>query len=161
LPSRRDIDPVEMGPELLPHLVLTDLFDRGTRVRFRLVGTIVVKRLGFDPTGRYLEGEMKGGWWDLVGALHRLAYCERAPLYAESEFHWGTGRRLQARHLLLPLTQDGSDPAIALGGMVFAADEAFPPTIRVLGKEAAHTETTRQVLKPAARDDDAVGREVA
>jgi hypothetical protein len=163
LPSRRDIDPLEMGADLLPHLVLTDLFDRGTRVRFRLVGTNVVKRLGFDPTGRYLEGEMKGGWWDLAAALHRLAYCERAPLYAESEFQWGTGRRLQARHLLLPLTQDGPDPAIALGGMVFAAAEAFPPTIRALGESAVHTETRREVLKPSApaRDDDAIGREVA
>ena len=152
-----------MGPDLLPHLFLTDLFDRGTRVRFRLVGTVVVKRLGFDPTGRYLDGEMKGGWWDLVGALHRLAYCERAPLYAESEFLWGTGRRLQARHLLLPLTQDESDPAIALGGVVFAAAEAFPPTIRALGEGAIHTETTRQVLKPPgpARDEDTIGREVA
>jgi hypothetical protein len=162
LPSRRDIDPLEMGPDLLPHLLLTDLFDRGTRVRFRLVGTTIVKRLGFDPTGRYIEGEMKGGWWELVGALHRLAYCERAPLYGESEFSWGAGRRLEARHLLLPLTQDGPDPAIALGAFVFASNEVFPPTIRALGDSAAHSELTRQVLKPGVREADrAAGREVA
>jgi len=162
LPSRRDIDPLEMGPDLLPHLVLTDLFDRGTRVRFRLVGTTVVKRLGFDPTGRYLDAETKGGWWDVVGALHRLAYCERAPLYGESEFVWGAGRRLESRHLLLPLTQDGPDPAIALGAFVFASNEVFPPTLRALCESAAHCEVTRQVLKATpGREDHVAGREVA
>jgi hypothetical protein len=47
--------------------------------------------------------------------------------------------------------------------MVFAAAEAFPPTIRALGESAVHTETRREVLKPSApaRDDDAIGREVA
>jgi hypothetical protein len=163
LPARRDIDPLEMGPDLLPHLVLADLFDRGTRVRLRLVGTTIAKRLGFDPTGRYLDAEMQGGWWELVRGLHRLAYCERAPIYAESEFSWGSGRRLEARHLLLPLTQDGPDPAIALGAFVFASNEVFPPPIRALGDSALHTELTRQVLKPGpARDADSnTGREVA
>ena len=163
LPSRRDIDPLEMGPDLLPHLLLTDLFDRGTRVRFRLVGTTLVKRLGFDPTGRYLDGEMKGGWWDLVAAFHRLADAERAPLYGESEFLWDSGRRLEARHLLLPLSQDGPDPAIALGAIVFASNEVFPPPLRALRDVATHGELTRQVLKSLPEPDTgrAGGREVA
>src|SRR5579884_2075511 len=75
MPARRDIDPLEIGPELLPHLVLADLFDRGTRVRFRLVGTQIVKRLGFDPTGRYLAGEMTGAWFDYLALLYRIVYC--------------------------------------------------------------------------------------
>jgi hypothetical protein len=163
LPSRRDIDPLEMGPDLLPHLLLVDLLDRGTRVRFRLVGTSVVKRIGFDPTGRYLDGEMSGGWWELLAALHRLVYCERAPVYAESEFAWGSGRLLRAQHLLLPLVQGGSDPAIALGGIAFASDEIFPPTIRALGPGAAHEEHGRQVLKhlPALEPSRARGRGAA
>jgi hypothetical protein len=163
LPSRRDIDPLEMSPELLPHLLLTDLFDRGTRVRFRLVGTTLVKRFGFDPTGRYLDGDLKGGWWDLVAVLHRLAYAERAPLYGESEFRWDGGRRIEARLLLLPLTQDGPDPAIALGAIVLASTETFPPTIRALGDTAVHSELARQVLTvpPEAEIDHISGREVA
>jgi hypothetical protein len=149
LPARRDIDPLDMGSALLPHLLLVDLFDRGTRVRFRLVGTQVVKRLGFDPTGRYLEGEMTGGWYELLAALHRLVYAERAPVFAESEFLWGGGRRLRAQHLLLPLTQDGPDPAIALAAVVFASAEPFPPSIRALRDNATHSEIARQVLRPA------------
>ena len=163
LPARRDIDPLEMGPDLLPHLLLTDLLDRGTRVRFRLVGTTLVKRLGFDPTGRYLEGEMKGGWWDTVAALHRLAYAERAPFYGESELTWDGGRRIEARMLLLPLSQDGPDPAIALGAVVFASTEVFLPTLRALAGTATHGEVLREVLQPAPAPGRAraAGREVA
>jgi len=162
LPSRRDIDPLEMGPELLPHLVLADLFDRGTRVRFRLVGTNVVKRMGFDPTGRYLGGEMATGWFDYLALLCRLVYCERAPIEAESEFAWESGRRLGIQHLLLPLTQDGPDPAIALAGFVFQSREPFPPTLRALGAGAAHRELRRRVLKTLpAGSPEAAGREVA
>lgn len=164
LPARRDIDPLEMGPELLPHLVLTDLFDRGTRVRFRLVGTNVVKRLGFDPTGRYLDGELSGGFRDCTAALHRLVYAERAPIEAQSEFTWEPARRFAVQHLLLPLVQDGPDPAIALGALVFSGGEPFAPTVRALLPHATHTELRRQVLKPAPTaltPGMAPGREVA
>ncbi|MGH6995294.1 MAG: PAS domain-containing protein, partial [Stellaceae bacterium] len=36
MPERKEIDPLEMGARLLPHLLLCDLFDRGNRVRFRV-----------------------------------------------------------------------------------------------------------------------------
>ena len=150
LPSRRDIDPVEIGPELLPNLMLADLLDRGTHVRFRLVGTAVVKRLGSDPTGRYLDGEMRGAWFDQLGSLYRLVYAERAPVFAESEIQWGASRRLRALQLLLPLTQDGPDPAIALSCLAFASDEVFPPSLRALAEGGAHEELCRHVLKDLA-----------
>ena len=143
MPERRDIDPLEMGSYLLPHLVLCDLFDRGTRVRFRLVGTVVVKRLGADPTGKYLDAAVSGAYLEVAAALHRLVYCQRAPIYSESLFTWGTGRRLEARHLLLPLTQGGPEPAIALGGFAFHAAEPFPPTLRALAAKGAHEELRR------------------
>jgi hypothetical protein len=162
LPSRRDIDPLEMGPGLLPHLLLCDLLDRGARVRFRLVGTVVVKRLGFDPTGKFLADVMTGGYGDLVAALHRLVYCERMPVHSESVFTWGPDRRLEVQHLLLPLSHGGSDPAIALAGMVFHAAEPFPPTIRTLSA-TGHRETRHAVLKTLAAHawDDDSGRNVA
>jgi len=147
LPARRDIDPLEIGPDLLPGLVMTDLLERGTRVRFRLVGTAVVKRMGSDPTGRYLERELRGGWFDAFGSLCRLVYAERAPVYAECEMHWGSGRTMRLASLLLPLTQDGPDPAIALAGLAFASREPFPPSLRALAESGAHQELRRHVLK--------------
>jgi hypothetical protein len=153
LPARRDIDPLEMGSGLLPHLVLCDLFERGTRVRFRLVGTEVVKRLGVDPTGKFLDDAATGDYRDVLAALHRLVYCERAPVFAESRFSWGAGRRLEAQHLLLPLTQGGADPAIALAGFVFRASEPFAPTIRALAGKAEHEELRRLIAKPIETHD--------
>jgi hypothetical protein len=152
LPARRDIDPLEIGTALLPHLVLADLLDRGTRVRFRLVGTAVVKRLGFDPTGRYLAAEARGPWFDEFAALHRLVYAERMPIYAESRLIWGEGRRLGTQQIVLPLTQDGPDPAIALSALTFASDEAFPPSLRALADVADFEELRRQAVKPVTAD---------
>jgi hypothetical protein len=162
LPARRDIDPLEMGPALLPHLLLGDLLDRGTRVRFRLVGTVVVKRFGFDPTGKYL-GEQKSAWFEMIGALNRLAYAERAPVYAESRLAWSNTRRIDIQQLVLPLTQDGPDPAIALMGVAFHAAEPFPPTLRALGETAQHRELLRAVLKQLPTEDwrSDIGRNVA
>jgi hypothetical protein len=163
LPARRDIDPLEMGPHLLPHLLLCDLFDRGTRARFRLVGTEVVRRLGFDPTGKYLEPGARGSYFELLASLHRLVYCERAPLYSASAFTWESGRQLKVQHLLLPLSHDGPDPAIALVGMGIDSGEVFPPTIRALDGSAAHAETRRFVVTPTALSDwqPRAGRKIA
>lgn len=161
MPARDDIDPLEMGPKLLPHLVLCDLFDHGARVRFRLVGTTVVKRLGFDPTGQYLADQMRGGYIDLLLALHRLVYCERTPLYSESVFRWSAKRRLELRHLLLPLTNGGAEPAIALLGLACSSDEVFPPQLRALNASAVFEEGRRAVLRSPALWDEVAGRKIA
>jgi hypothetical protein len=150
LPARQAIDPVEMGPRLLPHLLLCDLFDRGAGIRFRLVGTNVVARFGFDPTGQHLE-EMPEGYFARLAALHHVSFCERAAVYAESSFRWGVNRRLRARHLLLPLTNGGIEPTMSLMGIVFQSDEVFPPQIRTLNAIAVHDEYQCTVL--AAPDD--------
>src|ERR1051325_6866611 len=43
MPSRRDIDPVEIEPRLLPNLQITELVDGGARFRYRLAGTAIVE----------------------------------------------------------------------------------------------------------------------
>ena len=146
LPARHDIDPVEMGPRLLPHLLLCDLFDRGARVRFRLVGTHVVTRFGFDPTGQHLEEMPDGGYFAHLAALYHLSCRERAPVSSESRFRWGVNRRLSVRHLILPLATGGSEPTMALAGVVFQSDEVFPPQIRTLNTFAVHDDCRCTVL---------------
>ncbi|HWE74211.1 MAG TPA: PAS domain-containing protein, partial [Stellaceae bacterium] len=82
MPARRDIDPIEMGPRLLPHLMLCEFADKGTRIRFRLVGTLLVKRLGFDPTGKWLADLPKSDYLDFLARMVRLSYAEQAPIFA-------------------------------------------------------------------------------
>ena len=62
--------------------------------------------------------------------------------------------------LLLPLSHDGPDPAIALVGLVFRSAEPFPPALRALGDIATHRETRRFVLKSLAAPERALSERV-
>lgn len=50
LPNRSALDPVDIKP-LLPNMMVFDL-SRPEEVRFRLAGTEIAERYGFDPTGK-------------------------------------------------------------------------------------------------------------
>jgi hypothetical protein len=150
MPSRRDIDPIEMGPKLLPHLMLCEVADRGQRIRFRLVGTLLVKRLGYDPTGKWLADLPKSDYLDFLARIVRQSYAEAAPIFADSTFRWGAKGRLDAHHLLLPLTTGGSEVGIVLVGTAYVSEEVFPPQIRALDTLAHHSIGKREILVPAA-----------
>lgn len=146
MPARRDIDPIEMGPKLLPHLMLCELAERGNRIRFRLVGTFLVKRLGFDPTARWLADLPQSDYLEFLARMLRQTHSEAAPLYAGSNFRWGANGRLEAHHLLLPLTTGGSEPNMVLVGTAYASDELYPPQIRALDTLAHHSAGKREIL---------------
>jgi hypothetical protein len=150
MPARRDIDPIEMGPKLLPHLMLCELSDHAARIRFRLVGTFLVKRLGYDPTGHWLSEMPKSDYLDFLAKALRQTYVEAAPLYASSSFRWGAKSRLDAHHVLLPLTAgNGDEPTIALVGTNYVSEEVFPPQIRALDSMAQHHAGKREILETA------------
>jgi hypothetical protein len=146
MPARRDIDPIEIGPRLLPHLMLCELVERGSRIRFRLVGTLLVKRLGYDPTGKWLADLPKSDYLDFLARMVRLSYAEAAPIFADSTFRWGVKGKLDAHHLLLPLTTSGGDAGIVMVGTAFMSEEVFPPQIRQLDALAHHSIGKREIL---------------
>lgn len=147
MPARRDIDPIEMGPKLLPHLMLCELSDHADRIRFRLVGTFLVKRLGYDPTGHWLSELPKSDYLDSLAKALRQTYAEASPLYAASSFRWGAKSRLDAHHVFLPLTSgSGTEPAIVLVGTTYVSEEVFPPQIRTLDTMAQHHVGKREIL---------------
>ncbi|HYL32672.1 MAG TPA: PAS domain-containing protein [Stellaceae bacterium] len=163
MPERKDIDPLEMGARLLPHLLLCDLLERGNRIRFRVVGTNIVRRWGFEPTAKYLD-EGLGPYFATLGELHHACFAERAPIYSVSAFRWGVNRELEAHHLLLPLSKGGFEPAIALAGIAFRSDEVFPPQIRNLNGVARFEERYRTIVdmsEQPARRVGIAGRNVA
>ena len=126
MPDRRDIDPLELGPKLLPHVGLMDIVDGGARVRYRLLGTAIVERWGSDPTGKFMDEVMSGSYSDYIHGLYRELVRARAPVFSESVFRWDVAGFLRARRLYLPLTHHGEEVAIALIGQVFLGP-AFPP----------------------------------
>nr|WP_298683824.1 PAS domain-containing protein [uncultured Dongia sp.] len=54
MPSRSDIDPTEI-PDLLPHIMMTELTYEPFRARYRLVGTEIVTFAQFDFTNQYAD----------------------------------------------------------------------------------------------------------
>jgi hypothetical protein len=146
MPARRDVDPLELSPALLPHLALADLVENGAALRFRVVGTGLVARLGFDPTSRQVDARTGGGYLGALAALHSVVHAERVPVHVASTFRWGGRNRLELRHLLLPLTHGGADPAMALLAVLFSAENASVPPIRRLDEIGMHTERRRDLL---------------
>ncbi|HWI29279.1 MAG TPA: PAS domain-containing protein [Stellaceae bacterium] len=106
MPSRRDLDPIEM-PKLLPFVMLYDVLASPLDFRYRLIGTEVRSILAADYTGkRFSEVPGKGRGsvvWD---------NCEQVVLskmpFSRSPPYVGPERVLRAcENLLLPLSDDG------------------------------------------------------
>ena len=114
LPGRRDIDPVDL-PRHLSTLVLIDGFGAGDCGRFRLVGTMLCRLMGREPTSLTLEQVLDGpeleAFEDLIG---HLAF-HRRPLSVRGDLVWGSGWSLPVEWLLLPLAADGSSVDMVMG----------------------------------------------
>jgi hypothetical protein len=120
VPSRADFDPL-MVPQSLASLWLLDVERTPFRVRYRLVGTNVVRALGGEPTGRYLD-EIRPDTWHAPGVCDRLlqAVEERVASYGlmtprmNIEAPW-----TKIESLVLPFASDHHSVDLLMGGSVF------------------------------------------
>lgn len=107
MPSRADLDPVEI-PRLLPHIILVDVLRDPLRFRYRLVGTDIVEKRGFDPTGRMVgdayfgatPGEVLGRYYDIVE--------NRRVRFIDAPFVEPRGWYAYSERLMMPLSSDGA-----------------------------------------------------
>lgn len=150
VPDRGDIDPIALGPKLLPHVGLMDIVDGGGRVRYRLLGTAIVERFGSDPTGKFMDEVMSGTYSDYIHGLYREVVRARAPVYSESVFRWDVAGFVRTRRLYLPLTHGGDAVAMALIGQVFLGPALKPlePSAVVVEREPVEQHST--VIEPGA-----------
>lgn len=117
MPARKDMDPIKLGPALLPHIMLIDVeHEPQPRFRWRLIGTHITTVLDRDMTGRYWDEIYQGK--DLATLRLRADWVlqHRAPLRAlgHATSHGRDFENLEALHL--PLSDD--DTTI---NMIFAA----------------------------------------
>lgn len=106
LPGRANIDPLEMR-FALGHLVLADV-EQGVspRFRLRLVGSHVVERVGFDPTGHYVDTIALAQWpARILPAYHRVLETAAPVHHAVDEVF--DKRYIRGEILRLPLASDG------------------------------------------------------
>ncbi len=152
VPDRRDIDPVDIGPGLLPNVGLVDAVDGGARFRNRLVGTAIVERWGFEITGLFLDEIMReSGYRDFIHELYRDACRHRAPVYSASLFRWDVGTHMVTRRLYLPLTHGGDEVAMVLVGQTFLGAAPGPVSAyRHVFYEATMEQQRREILPVAS-----------
>lgn len=107
LPRRADIDPAGLPPDCLPHLFLFRLEPNG-RLRYLLIGTAIVKVVGRDNTGQYLDEVLTGRAGARRLRLNHRVIEERVPLYFSGPAFSHTEERRRVQRLLLPVSSDGT-----------------------------------------------------
>jgi hypothetical protein len=117
MPSRRDIDPVEM-PRLLPYVMLIDVMAEPLDFRYRLVGTEMRAISRRDYTGlRFSEVPGKGRgsvvWDNCETVVTTKAPFSRRPPYV------GPERITRCENVLLPLSENGAEVSMILKVVAF------------------------------------------
>ena len=125
MPRRRDIDPTEI-PKLLPNLQIVELVNGGERLRFRLVGTAIVRAYGAEPTGKYFDEMFSGERLRFIQSNYRRIHREKRPLLVYGKYETTMGISLLAHRLILPLSDDGIEVTHCLTVMTFAFPRDIP-----------------------------------
>lgn len=117
LPSRADIDPVEIKP-LLPGLFMIEVLEDPRRFRYRLIGTDLVTFSGRDSTGRMIDSALYGEAAEgMVSRLNEVVEGRR-PMLSLSSAYWLAQQSWNRVALLfLPLAVGDRPVGMILGGM--------------------------------------------
>lgn len=116
-PASLPLDPLALRPAL-GYLMTLDVLPEAADFRYRLFGSRVAERSGFDLTGKLVSkvpGPPDGVAWFL--ATYAAAALERAPLYAEHT-PWSSMSVTRWYRLILPLAgPDGSVARFIVGNV--------------------------------------------
>lgn len=122
VPRRSDIDPTRVK-NLLPYLIIAEMSDEPMRVRYRLVGTEVVRFTGMELTGRYLD-DIKMDDFSLSELLHAYRSIRDSGQcgIGVAKFTMDDTPLLTTEYLLCPLRTDSAkiDKCIAIEDYFFS-----------------------------------------
>lgn len=115
LPGRQHVDPIAI-PDLLPNIWLLDVQREPFRLRYRLVGTRIVERLGREVTGDWLDeahphlaGDPQYFERYRSVVLSRVSSWRRGPPFFRQDEHVA-----EIENLILPLASNGNDVDILM-----------------------------------------------
>jgi hypothetical protein len=147
MPSRRQIDPLELGPAILPHLMLVDVED-GPRFRYRLFGTAVSEAFGSDPTGQYIDAVMVGRYKDFLLGLYSDVVAMKKPVYSTSIYGPRHDAKMWTQRLMVPLSSDGDKVDMVLACQVFLHGSPLKTlTVRLAQDKAEPIDNLTQKLE--------------
>lgn len=118
MPSRRDLDPLEMRP-WLGNLVLVDFPPNLAEYKIRLEGVNVVQFYGSSRTGRGIEAMTSEHERNVVLPQYFSVVQSKTPAYFEAEFVSSEGVLTYQHKLILPLSDDGERVNMTLSGIYF------------------------------------------
>jgi hypothetical protein len=119
MPRKRDIDPTEIHPKILPRMQIIDVLDDGARFRYRLVGTALVEANGRDYTGQYPEELLSEDRACFVLNIYRTVCKLKGPLFTTNRYHTTTNIDLFTNRIYMPLSEDGVHVHYILGVLQF------------------------------------------
>jgi hypothetical protein len=107
-PAKGDIDPSAIV-SCLPFLSIAEIHREPLRIRYRLVGTEIVRLRGGDPTWKWMH---ELGWSQETVAEFLTQYDimlrRREPIFGVDDILWIDGRPRLYEWALLPLSDDGT-----------------------------------------------------
>lgn len=106
MPSRADIDPVEMR-DLLPGIILIDVVHNPTRLTYRLVGTDEVEVRGNNPTGKDVRENVFAVTPEFGFETYRLAAEQGLVIYDQEPWASPNPRLSELASVVMPLSSDG------------------------------------------------------
>ena len=144
MPRKRDIDPIEIPPKVLPNLQLIEVIDGGARFRYRLIGTALVEAYGMDFSGRIADELFPDDRLNFVQGIYRSVCASKAPLFSRNKYHTPRNVDLFSMRVYMPLSEDGVEVHHILGAMRFEYGAAFDNGVwglqSTLDPEWHHTE---------------------
>ena len=107
LPLKADIDPAEIK-DILPFVIISDVHDAPLRVRYRLVGTEIVKLRGREFTGKWLHDvQWNPVFLERLLREYRVLIDEKRPLLGTDDLYSADGPRAAYEWGMFPLSEDG------------------------------------------------------
>ncbi|MFD2206482.1 PAS domain-containing protein [Kiloniella antarctica] len=106
MPSRADLDPIEMKP-FLSSLILVDVTHEPLNFTYRLVGTKEVSARGCDPTGHQVYEHAFGTTTEEVMTNYKIVSEKKCPVFDQEGVSSEVSSLRQGDALLLPLSDDG------------------------------------------------------
>lgn len=114
VPARDRVDPAAIK-SLLPNLMIVELSPEPLRIRYRLVGTEVVRFTGIDITGRFLhELELDEFSETELLEVYRKQRDDGWPVVGVAEYAMQGKRLLRTEYIVCPLLDADGRPAQAI-----------------------------------------------
>lgn len=108
--SRADLDPLMLGPRILPHLVIINVLQSGQDYQWRLFGGAHVEEYGVDVTGVCLNQLMTTkNQIDEVKLIFDKCFKEQGPVFYRIQYQNDRKNLRIASGFILPLFDNTED----------------------------------------------------